>query len=78
MPAVRPIHQATASPVAASLLARRLWGLAVLLAGAAAMLPWLAANAAVSGTVAGVAALAQAPRALLQAIDYAGGVALGR
>ena len=59
-------------------LKRRLVGAPVLLVSVAVMLPWLAVNAAVSGVVVGALALGRGPRVLLQAIDYAGEVALGR
>lgn len=63
---------------AVSPLKRRLVGAPVLLLSVAVMVPWLAVNAAVSGVVVGALALGRGPRALLQAIDYAGEVALGR
>ena len=71
-----PIVRARRAP--SSPLARRLIGAPVLLVSVAAMLPWLAVNAVVSGAVVGALALARGPRALVQAIDYAGEVALGR
>ena len=63
---------------ASSPLARRLVGAPVLLLSVAVMAPWLAVNAAVSAVVLGGLAIGRGPRALLQAIDYAGEVALGR
>lgn len=63
---------------ASSPLARRLVGAPVLLVSVAVMLPWLAVNVVVSAAVVGGLALGRGPRALLQAIDYAGEVAIGR
>ena len=63
---------------ASSPLARRLVGAPVLLVSVAVMAPWLAVNAIVSAAVLGGGAIGRAPRAVLQAIDYAGEVALGR
>lgn len=63
---------------ASSPVARRLVGAPVLLLSVAVMAPWLAVNALISGVVIGGLALGRGPRALLQAIDYAGEVALGR
>jgi hypothetical protein len=42
------------------------------------MLPWLAVNGAVSALVIAALALARGPRALVQAVSYAGQVTLGR
>ena len=53
-------------------------GVPVLVLSAALMLPWLAVNGAVSAATAAVLALARGPRALAQAVSYAGEVALGR
>ena len=63
---------------ASSLTARRLVGAPVLLLSVAVMAPWLAVNALISAAVIGGLAIGRGPRALLQAIDYAGEVALGR
>lgn len=63
---------------AVSPLKRRLVGAPVLLLAATVIIPWLAFNAAVSGVVVGVMALGGGPRALLQAIDYAGEIPLSR
>ncbi|WP_305172559.1 hypothetical protein [Sphingomonas aurea] len=59
-------------------LVRRAVGVPVLLVAAAAMLPWMALNAAVAGVVLGARGIAAAPKAVVQAIDYAGTVVLGR
>ena len=67
-----------ARPAPSPPLARRLVGAAVLLASTAAMLPWLAVDAKVSGAVIGALALVRGPRGLIQAIDHAGDVALRR
>ena len=63
---------------ASSPLARRLVGAPVLMLSVAVMVPWLAVNAAVSAVVLGGLALGRGPKALVEAIDYAGEVALGR
>lgn len=53
-------------------------GAPVVLFATLLMLPWLAAIAIVTMLVVGIESLAAAPRALVQAIDHAGRVALGR
>ena len=63
---------------ASSPLARRLVGAPVLIVSVAVMAPWLAVNALVSAVMLGGGTVARAPRVVLQAIDYAGEVALGR
>lgn len=57
---------------------RAVIGVPVLLLAALIMLPWLVLNAAVSATVLMGRGLIHGPRALVQAVDYAGRVALGR
>jgi len=76
--AAAPVDLAVATRAPASTLARRAVGVPVLLVAGAAMLPWMALNAAIAGVVLGARGLAAAPRALVTAIDYAGTVALGR
>ena len=61
-----------------SIAARRLVGALALLLSVAMVAPWLAVNAFVSAIVIGGLAIGRGPRALLQAIDHAGEVALGR
>lgn len=73
---MEPIVRAKAAPASPAL--RFAVGLPVLLLSVIVMLPWLAANMLVSGIVLGVLALARGPRAMMQGIDYAGRVALGR
>jgi hypothetical protein len=53
-------------------------GVPVLLLAALVMLPWAAVIALSAGAVLGVRAFLAAPRAVVQAADYAGRVALGR
>ena len=60
-----------AKPIAATPALRRAVGLPVLALAAAVMLPWLLLNGLVAGVV-------LAGRFGLQAMDYAGAVALGR
>lgn len=71
-----PVIHSRSAP--SSPLARRLVGASVLLVALAVVVPWLAINAAVSAMVLGGQALGRGPRALIQAIDYAGVVALRR
>lgn len=63
---------------APSTLARMAAGIPALAVSVIVMLPWLAANTIVSAVVIGVLALARGPRALAQAVSYAGQVMLGR
>jgi hypothetical protein len=73
-----PITAAAPTRPASRPALRAAVGVPVLLLSGAVMLPWLAVNAAVAGIVFGGRALVASPRALVQAIDYAGRVALGR
>ncbi|QNA85972.1 hypothetical protein G4G27_19775 [Sphingomonas sp. So64.6b] len=67
-----------AAKAPASTPARRIVGAVVLPLSAAVMLPFLAVYALYAGTVLALRAIPKAPRALLDAVDYAGSVALGR
>ncbi len=62
----------------ASPLLRRVAGVPVLLVAAPVMLAWLGTQAMVAGVVLGARGVAAAPRFALTALDYAGGIALGR
>ncbi len=59
-------------------LARRIAGVPMLAFAAMVMLPWFAFYAVVAAAVLGARGLIAAPRALVDAVDYAGKVALGR
>jgi len=63
---------------ASSQAARLLVGTPTLLFAAAVMVPWVAVIGLVTGAVLGLKLLKGAPRALMQAAEYAGQVALGR
>lgn len=65
--------QAETSP-----LARRLLGVPVLALSAVVMVPWLALYGLWSAIAIAVRAAPKAPRTLLDMVDYAGTVALGR
>ncbi|MGY4395162.1 hypothetical protein ACVWZA_000323 [Sphingomonas sp. UYAg733] len=67
-----------AAKAPASTTARRVVGAIVLPLCAAVMLPFLAVYALYAGTVLALRAIPKTPRALLDAVDYAGSVALGR
>ncbi len=73
-----PITAAAAVRTPASPALRRIAGVPVLLVAAPVMLAWLGTQAVVAGVVLGGKALAGAPRFALTALEYAGGIALGR
>ncbi|WP_332788607.1 hypothetical protein [Sphingomonas sp. GB1N7] len=68
----------TAAKAPVSTTAQRVTGLIVLPISAVVMVPFLAGYAVYAVAALGVRGLIKAPRALLQMVDYAGQVALGR
>ena len=68
----------TAAKAPVSTTAQRLTGLVVLPISAVVMVPFLAGYAVYAVVALGARGLAKAPRALLDMVDYAGQVALGR
>ena len=66
-----PIVKATVAPPPVHPAVRRLVGLPVLALAALVALPWMAAQALIAGCVLAVSAG-------VQAVDYAGSIALGR
>lgn len=64
-----PIIKATVAPAPSAL--RRIVGVPVLALAALVALPWMAVQAVIAGVVLGA-------RAGVQAVDYAGTIALGR
>ena len=67
-----------AKPPITTTTAQRLTGLVVLPVSALVMVPYLAGYAVYAATVLAVRGAWKAPRALLDMVDYAGKVALGR
>ena len=63
---------------AASVPVRRSVGVVALLVSVLVMVPWLLLNALFGAVVLGAKGAIAVPRALLQMIDYAGGVFVGR
>jgi len=74
----RTVGAPQASQPSAHPVLRMAVGVPVLLLAALVMLPWAAVIALSAGAVLGVRAFLAAPRAVAQAADYAGRVALGR
>lgn len=74
-------HESIATPAArtpAHPVLRMAVGVPVLLLAALVMLPWAAVIAVSAGVFLGVRSVLAAPRAVAQAADYAGRIALGR
>ena len=72
------MERIVAAKAPASPVLRRSVGIVVMLTSIAVMAPFLAICAVWAGAVLGLRALAALPRTLVQMVDYAGTVALGR
>jgi hypothetical protein len=74
----RESNLAKAAGTPAHPILRMAVGVPVLLLAALVMLPWAAVIAVSAGVFLGVRSVLAAPRAVAQAADYAGRIALGR